>query len=50
MNPIRLSKSNSKEIETIVKSARNPLLTIPKAVNIAVEKGTPALKKMFVKK
>ena len=49
LNPIRLSKSNEAEIERLVKESANSLLTAPLAVNICIEKGLPAVRKLFVK-
>lgn len=49
MKQIRLSKTNDEAIIQLVKDANNVLLTVPKAVNIAVEKGLPAVRKQFVK-
>ena len=50
LNPIRLSKSNEAEIERLVKESVNPLLKPALAVNLCIEKGLPAVRKLFVKK
>jgi len=49
MKQIRISNQNEKAIDALVKEAKNDLLTVPKAANIAISKGLPAVRKLFVK-
>ena len=49
MNPIRISKTNAAEITKLIADSKNDLLTPSIAVNAAVEKGLPAVRKLYVK-
>jgi hypothetical protein len=48
-NQVRLTKENVGAIEQLKREAKLDLLTFPKAANMAIEKGLPAVRKLFVK-
>lgn len=48
MKQIRLSKENDAAIAKLVKEAKLDLLTVPKAANLAIKKGLPLMRKIFV--
>lgn len=49
MKQIRLSKVNDAAVFQLVRDAKNDLLTFPKAANLALEKGLPIVRKIYVK-
>ena len=49
LNPIRLTKENSDAVESLVRDAKNDLLTAPRAVNAIVKNNIGKFRKLFVK-
>lgn len=49
MKQIRLSNKNETAVNALVKDSQNDLLTVAKAANIAIEKGLPKTRQLFVK-
>lgn len=48
-NQVRITKPNLEAIKQLQRDANLNLLTLPAAANMAIEKGLPAVRKLFVK-
>lgn len=48
MKQIRLSKENDAAVAKLVKDAKLDLLTFPRVANMAIKKGLPVVRKLFI--
>ena len=48
MKQIRLAKENESALSELVRDSKNDLLTVSKAANLAIRRGLPILRKLFV--